>query len=163
MKTFNIKSISKVLLLSVVMTSSACNKFLDEEDPSNLTEDTYFTLPGHADAAIAAAYAQTRFIGGGAGIFVQNWSLPEMLSGTAKTETGQNSDLNNIIGLSYNGDNLLITQWWNGLYSVIAQSNLILKKVPEITPMDEAARKESPGPGPVSSCLGLFLPGSYVG
>jgi hypothetical protein len=142
MKTFNIKSISKVLLLSVVMTSSACSKFLDEEDPSNLTEDTYFTLPGHAEAAIAAAYAQTRFIGNGAGIFVQNWSLPEMMSGTAKTETGQNSDLNNIIGLSYNGDNLLITQWWNGLYSVIAQSNLILKKVPEITLMAEADRKK---------------------
>jgi hypothetical protein len=142
MKTFNIKSISKVLLLSVVMTSSACNKFLDEEDPSNLTEDTYFTLPGHAEAAIAAAYAQTRFIGNGAGIFVQNWSLPEMMSGTAKTETGQNSDLNNIIGLSYNGDNLLITQWWNGLYSIIAQSNLILKKVPEIKLMPEADRKK---------------------
>src|SRR5688572_22042913 len=118
MKILHIKSLSKVLLLSAVMISSSCNKFLEEEDPSNLTEETYFTLPGHADAAIAAAYAQTRFIGGGAGIFVQNWSLPEVLSGLARTETGQNSDLNNLIGLSYNGDNLLITQWWNGLYSV---------------------------------------------
>jgi len=141
MKTFNIKSISKVLLLSAVLSSSSCSKFLEEEDPTNLTADTYFTLPGHADAAIAAAYAQTRFIGNGAGIFVQNWSLPEMLSGLAKTETGQNSDLNNIIGLSYNGDNLLITQWWNGLYSIIAQTNLVLQKVPEINPMDETARK----------------------
>lgn len=141
MKTFNIKSIGKILLMSAVLSSTSCSKFLEEEDPTNLTGDTYFTLPGHADAAIAAAYAQTRFIGNGAGIFVQNWSLPEMLSGLAKTETGQNSDLNNIIGLSYNGDNLLITQWWNGLYSIIAQSNLILQKVPEITPMDETARK----------------------
>jgi len=141
MKTFNIKTISRVLILSAVLTSSSCTKFLEEEDPSNLTGETYFTLPGHADAALAAAYAQTRFIGNGAGIFVQNWSLPEMLSGLARTETGQNSDLNNIIGLSYNGDNLLITQWWNGLYSVIAQSNLILQKVPGINPMDDAAKK----------------------
>ncbi|RYZ47056.1 MAG: RagB/SusD family nutrient uptake outer membrane protein [Sphingobacteriales bacterium] len=141
MKTFNIKNIGTALLLAATVTSSSCNKFLDETDPSNLTEETYFTLPGHADAAIAAAYAQTRFIGNGAGIFVQNFSLPEMLSGMARTETGQNSDLNNIVGLSYNGDNLLITQWWTGLYSVIAQANLVLKRVPEINPMDETAKK----------------------
>ena len=142
MKTINIKLISAILLISALLGSTGCSKFLDEEDPTNLTEDTYFTLPEHAEAGIAAAYSTTRFIGNGAGIFVQNYSLPEMLSGMARTETGQNSDLNNIIGLSYNGDNLLITQWWTGLYSVIAQSNLILKKVPEINPMDETQKKQ---------------------
>ena len=126
----------------MILSGTGCNKFLEEEDPTNLTEDTYFTLPEHAEAGIAAAYATTRFIGNAAGIFVQNYSLPEMLSGMAKTETGQNSDLNNIIGLSYNGDNLLITQWWSGLYSVIAQSNLVLKKVPEINPMNATAKKQ---------------------
>ncbi|RYF38009.1 MAG: RagB/SusD family nutrient uptake outer membrane protein [Chitinophagaceae bacterium] len=141
MKTLKIKSLTSMLLLTAIILGTGCTKFLDEEDPTNLTEDTYFTLPEHAEAGIAAAYAQTRFITNGAGIFVHNISLPEMLSGLARTETGQNSDLNNIIGLSYNGDNLLITQWWNGLYSVIAQTNLVLARVPEITPMDEAAKK----------------------
>ena len=142
MKKIHIKLFSKTLLLASVLIISGCSKFLDETDPTNLTEDTYFTLPEHAEAGIAAAYAQTRFIGNGAGIFVQNYSMIEMLSGTARTETGQNSDLNNIIGLGYNGDNLLIRQWWNGLYSVIAQTNLVLARVPAIDPMDENQKKQ---------------------
>jgi len=110
-------------------------------DPSNLSPDTYYTIPAHADAAIAAAYAQTRFINGGAGIFANNFSMVEAVTGTAKTETGQNTDLNNLLGLSYNGDNVFVNNWWNGPYSVIAQTNLVLERVPGINPMDEAQKK----------------------
>jgi len=133
---------SSILLLVVLVTFSGCKKFLAEKDPSNLEPDTYYTIPEHAEAAIAAAYSQTRFIGSGAGIFVANFSMLEVVTGTAKTETGQNSDLNNLIGLSYNGDNLLVRNWWNGLYSVIAQTNLVLDKVPGISPMDEARKNQ---------------------
>lgn len=133
---------SSILLLVILVTFSGCKKFLAEKDPSNLEPDTYYTIPEHAEAAIAAAYSQTRFIGSGAGIFVANFSMLEVVTGTAKTETGQNSDLNNLIGLSYNGDNLLVRNWWNGLYSVIAQTNLVLDKVPGITPMDETRKNQ---------------------
>lgn len=125
----------------MLSVAPGCNKFLEEQDPSNLGPDSYYTIPAHAEAAIAAAYAQTRFINGGAGIFSNNFTLLEMLSGTAKTETGQNTDLNNILGLSYNGDNVYINNWWNGAYSVVAQTNLVLQKVPAITPMDDAQKK----------------------
>jgi hypothetical protein len=139
---FNIKQIQTLLLLSLLVFGSSCKKFLEEKDPSNLSPDTYYTLPEHAEAAIAAAYAETRFIGEGAGIFVANFSMLEVVTGTAKTETGQNSDLNNLVGLSYNGDNLLVRNWWSGLYGVIAQCNLVLDKVPGITPMDETRKKQ---------------------
>ncbi len=124
----------------LVLVAPGCKKFLEEQDKSNLTPDNYYTLPEHAEAAIAAAYAQTRFIGNDAGIFVGNFSMLEAVTGTAKTETGQNSDLNNLFGLVYNGDNLLVRNWWNGLYSVIAQTNLVLDKVPNINPMDQAQK-----------------------
>ena len=65
-----------------------------------------------------------------------------MVTGTAKTETGQNTDLNNLLGLSYNGDNVFVDNWWNGAYSVIAQANLVLQKVPPITPMDDAQKNK---------------------
>src|SRR5689334_437308 len=134
----NIKSKLKIGIACVVMmTGSACTKWLDrvDVDPSNLSPDTYYTIPAHAEAAIAAVYAQTRFIGGGAGIFANNFSMLEMVTGTAKTETGQNTDLNNLLGLSYNGDNVFVNNWWNGCYSLIAQANLALQKVPGINPM----------------------------
>jgi hypothetical protein len=136
------KHISTLVLLAMMVFGTGCKKFLTEEDPSNLSPDTYYTIPEHAEAALAAAYAQTRFIGNGAGIFVANFSMLEVVTGTAKTETGQNSDLNNLVGLQYNGDNLLVRNWWNGLYSVIAQCNLVLEKVPAITPMNEVRKAQ---------------------
>ena len=139
---YNFKHISTLVLLAMMVFGTGCKKFLDEQDPSNLSPDTYYTIPEHAEAALAAAYAQTRFIGSGAGIFVANFSMLEVVTGTAKTETGQNSDLNNLIGLQYNGDNLLVRNWWNGLYSIIAQTNLVLEKVPAIKQMDEARKAQ---------------------
>ncbi len=143
MKFSIINNISKLLLCAVLIQSTGCTKWLENKDvdPSNLSPQTYYTLPAHAEAAIAAAYAQTRFVNGGAGIFANNFSMLEMVTGTAKTETGQNTDLNNLIGLAYNGDNVFVNNWWNGAYSVIAQTNLVLDKVPGITPMDDAQKK----------------------
>lgn len=143
MKICKINSIYILVICAFALTTISCKKWLREEDndPSNLSPDNYYTLPEHADAAIAAAYDRTRFIGNGAGIFANNFSMLEMPTGTAKTETGQNTDLNNLLGLSYNGDNVFVLNWWTGLYSVIAQTNLVLDKVPGIK-MDDAKKKQ---------------------
>ncbi|WP_205513311.1 RagB/SusD family nutrient uptake outer membrane protein [Longitalea arenae] len=143
MKRCNINSLYILLLCALAVSATGCKKWLVEEDqdPSNLSPDNYYTLPGHADAAIAAAYDRTRFFAGGAGIFANNFSMLEMPTGTAKTETGQNTDLNNLLGLSYNGDNVFVLNWWTNLYQVIAQTNLVLDKVPGIK-MDEAKKKQ---------------------
>ena len=117
-----------------------CSSFLEEEDPSNLTPDSFYTIPDHAEAALAAVYADTRFIGGGSGIFSVTWQLLEAPTGTSTTETAQNSDLNNLYGLIYDGRTQHVINYWNGLYKVIAQANLVLDKVPSITPMDEAQK-----------------------
>lgn len=143
--TFIRKKYSSLLALSILLVGlSGCTKWLEEknQDPSNLSPDTYYTIPAHAEAAVAAIHAQTRFINGGAGIFANNFSMLEMLTGTAKTETGQNTDLNNLIGLSFNGDNVFINNWWNGPYSLIAQANLALDKIPGINPMDAVQKKK---------------------
>src|SRR5690606_18176614 len=49
-------------------------------------------------------------------------------------------DLNNILGLSYNGDNVFVNNWWNGLYSLIAQANLVITKVPNVPGMEDPAK-----------------------
>ena len=140
---FNIyKKIGVVFVVAGLVSGSGCKKFLEEHDPSNLTTDNYYTIPDHAEAAIAAAYSNTRFIGGAAGIFAQNFQMLDAVTGTAKTETGQNTDLNNLLGLSYNADNVFIRNWWNGLYGVIAQTNLVLEKVPGINPMDVSQKSK---------------------
>ncbi len=139
---FNIlKNAGKLLFFSSLFLGSGCNKFLEEKDPSNLTPESFYTIPEHAEAAVAAIYADTRFYGSGAGIFSANWQLLEAPTGTSTTETAQNSDLNNLYSLSWDGNTGHIVNWWNGLYRVIANANLALDKIPAITPMDEALKK----------------------
>ncbi len=127
--------------ISVLMIPSSCTEFLKEQAPSNLTPDNFYSIPDHAEAAIAAVYADLRFMGGGAGIFSANWQLLEAMTGTSTTETAQNSDLNNLYGLVHDGNTAHIPNYWNGLFRVIAQANQVIEKVPPITPMPDAQKK----------------------
>ncbi len=136
-----IKTISKVLLCGTILLGPVgCSNFLDEQAPSNLQPDNFFTIPDHAEAGLASVYASMRFIGDGAGIFSNNWQLLEALTGTSTTETAQNSDLNNLYSLSHDGNTIHVVNYWNGLYRVIAQANLVLDRVPAITPMPDAQK-----------------------
>lgn len=133
MKLYSFKNIAKVLLCgSILLGPTSCSDFLDEQDPSNLTPDSFYTIPDHAEAAVASIYSGLRFYGDGAGIFSANWQMLEAVTGTATTETGQNSDLNNLYSLTYDGNTAHIVNWWNGLYRMIANANLALDKIPTI-------------------------------
>lgn len=144
MKIISINIVRFFFLSGMALFFTGCQKWLSDRDidPSNLSPDTYYTTPDQAEAALAAVYAQTRFINGGAGIFANNFQLLEAVTGTSGTETGQNTDLNNLLGLSYNGDNVFIANWWNGLYNLIAQANLVTQNVPGISPMDEGQKNK---------------------
>jgi starch-binding outer membrane protein, SusD/RagB family len=143
MKFKHINTTIKIALLSVFFIgTSGCKDFLTEQAPSNLTPDSFYTIPDHAEAAIAAVYADLRFMGGGAGIFSSNWQLLEALTGTSTTETAQNSDLNNLYGLVHDGNTAHVVNYWNGLYRLIAQANQVIEKVPPITPMPDAQKKK---------------------
>ncbi len=136
-----VKNISRALLCGIVLAGPmGCSDFLVEKDPSNLTPDSFYSIPDHAEAALAAVYADLRFIGGGAGIFSNNWQLLEALTGTSTTETAQNSDLNNLYSLVHDGNTAHVVNYWNGLYRVIANANQVLDKVPAITPMNDAQK-----------------------
>jgi hypothetical protein len=140
--TITLKQLGTGLLCATFLLGSGCStdEFLDENAPSNLTPDNFYTIADHAEAGIAAVYADTRFIGDGAGIFSSAWQLVEAPTGTSTTETAQNSDLNNLYSLTYDGNTQHVISWWNGLYRVIAQANQVIAKVPGIAVMNEGQR-----------------------
>ena len=140
MKIHILKHIGKFYLCSLVLLLAVgCSDFLDESDPSNLTPDSFYTTAKHAESAIAAVYADARFVGDGAGIFSSNWQLLEAVTGTSTTQTAQNSDLNNLYSLSYDANTLHVRNWWRGVYRVVANANLVLDNVPDIE-MDETEK-----------------------
>jgi hypothetical protein len=134
---------TRTLFLGILLLGQwSCSDFLTEQAPSNLTPESFYTIPDHAEAALASVYADLRFMGGGAGIFSSNWQLLEALTGTSTTETAQNSDLNNLYGLVHDANTIHVVNYWNGLYKVIAQANQVIEKVPPITPMPDAQKKK---------------------
>lgn len=138
-----LKNIGKTALMaSFLMGYTGCTDFLAEQAPSNLTPESFYTIPDHAEAALASVYADLRFMGGGAGIFSSNWQLLEAMTGTSTTETAQNSDLNNLYGLVHDGNTIHVVNYWNGLFKIIAQANQVIAKVPPITPMPEVQKKK---------------------
>lgn len=138
-----LKNFSKIFVSGAMLFSAVgCSDFLKENAPSNLTPTSFYTIPDHAEAAIASAYADMRLLYDGAGIFSSTWQLLEAPTGTSTTETAQNSDLNNLYGLVYDGNTQHVINYWNGLYKVVAQANQVLEKVPPITPMDAAQKNK---------------------
>ncbi len=137
---FIINKISAFLLCGALFVSAGCSDFLDEADPSNIAPETFFTAPEHAELAVYGIYENLRFHSAGAGIFVSNFQMMDALSGTAESETGQNSDLNNLYTFEYTGDNLLLSQWWRELYEGIGNANLAIEKIPGIPNISPAAQ-----------------------
>jgi hypothetical protein len=160
MKLYNLKNIGKIMLCGAILLGpTSCSDFLDEQDPANLTPDIFYTIPDHAEAAVAATYSNLRFYGDGAGIFSANWQMLEAVTGTATTQTGQNSDLNNLYSLTYDGNTGHIINWWNGLYRLIANANLALDKIPTIpfnAPATEAQKTKLIGEASFLRALGYF-------
>ncbi|PKA99426.1 putative outer membrane starch-binding protein [Flavobacteriaceae bacterium MAR_2009_75] len=132
----------KIVVFAVLLLGTvSCSDFLDEQDPSNLQPESFYTTATHAESAIAAVYADARFVGNGAGIFSSNWQFLLAPTGTTTTETAQNSDLNNLYSLSYDPNTLHVRNWWRGIYKVIANANLVLENVPGID-MDDAQKNQ---------------------
>jgi hypothetical protein len=129
---FNIKKIGTFILSGALVIGAGCSDFLEEVDPSNIEPETFFTAPEHAEIAVHGIYENLRFHSGGAGIFVSNFQMLDALSYTAESETGQNSDLNNLLKFEHTGDNLLLSQWWRELYEGIGNANLAIAKIPTI-------------------------------
>jgi hypothetical protein len=133
-----LKYISKTLLSGALIVGAGCSDFLEEENPSALSPDTFFQTPGDAEAAINGIYENLRFHNEGAGIFSANFQMLDGLSGTAETETGQNSDLNNFYSFQYTGFTLHLNNWWTNLYESITNANLAIERIPTIPGITEA-------------------------
>lgn len=133
--------ILKIFYVFSVIGFTGCSKFLEESDPSNISTESFYTLPEHAEAGIAAVYADTRFVAGRTAAFSANWQMLEALTGTSTTESAEVVSLNNLYALTHDGYNAHIVNWWNGVYKLIAQTNLVLEKVQNINPMDAEQKK----------------------
>jgi hypothetical protein len=116
-----------------------CNDFLEETNPSNFMQDSYFTKPEHALSIINAIYADLRYSAendaGG-----QPYFMTDFQTGFAGTRT-QNINLHKIASATNDADNQYSRSWWRYPYRAIANANTALVRIPEIT-MDESKKRQ---------------------
>ncbi len=120
--------------------ATSCSDFLDESDPSNFTEENYFTRPEHARSSVNAIYFPLREpmvsgFGGG------TWMMTEFATGLAGTDLGQAVNNYFIKDLRNTSDNSYGQTYWTQYYKGIAGANLSLARIPGIA-MDAAEMKK---------------------
>lgn len=140
MKTYRnfIKIIAVTIALS--FTAVSCSDFLDEEDASNFTKDTYFTKAEHAESAVNGIYEPMTSItnsgfGGG------TWMMLEFATGLANTSLGQATDIYLVKDLINNSDNGYGQNFWTEYYLGISRANLAIEKIPDIN-MNETDKQK---------------------
>ncbi len=135
-----LKSFIKTMaVVSVVSCTTSCSDFLNEEDASNFTTDTYFTKAEHAESAVNGIYEPLIPItnsgfGGG------TWLMLEFATGLANTSLGQATDIYLVKDLINNSDNGYGNSFWNEYYSGISRANLAIEKIPDIN-MNETEKQ----------------------
>ncbi|WP_192346117.1 RagB/SusD family nutrient uptake outer membrane protein [Algoriphagus sp. Y33] len=132
--------IKKISLAALLVSAAGCADFLDESDKSNFTLDSYFTKPEHAKSVVNSIYESLQPImssgfGGGP------WMMVEFATGLADTELGQAQNSLFVKDLVNNSDNEYGQTIWTSFYKGIANANIAIARIPEIT-MDETEKQK---------------------
>ncbi len=131
---------NKIIIFGLLLvTGGGCKKFLDEPDRSNFTLENYFTKPEHAESAVNAVYESLRPVTGG-GFNGAPWMMLEFATGLANTELGQAQNSIFVRNLVNTSDNDYGNAYWVSSYRGIANANLAIAKIPDIS-MDESVKK----------------------
>jgi hypothetical protein len=135
------KNITKYLLalLGLVGLGSCSKEFLDEKNKSAITQENYFTTASQAQAAVAGIYPMLQ-------AFTQEiefrgdapWALLEMPVGHVNIGGSQYKD--NSIKHTNSANEPVYNILWSNFYNGIANANLSIKRIPEIT-MSEPTKK----------------------
>lgn len=131
MKTMR-KNILATCLITGLVAMSGCKDFLNESDPSNFTVENYFTKPEHATSSVNAIYASMRDPMG-SGFGGGTWMMTEFATGLAATDLGQAVNSYFVKDLRNTSDNGYGQSYWTSYYRGIANANLSINRIPQIS------------------------------
>ncbi len=122
------KNIKYIFFLTMSFTAlffSACqDEFLDRPPEDGITLDNFYSSEEEITASLNSLYGTTWFNFNTKAF----WSITELASGNARTFSG---DVINFGNFSVTGDNTVLTDGWESLWGVIAQSNALINYLPE--------------------------------
>lgn len=119
-------------IIALALSIASCKKFLEQSPTGSLTPESNVTSPSIARAFANSAYSDLGVLDQGSGGYGGNTAaLMEYMtgkaSGNAQTESFR------FYNLVYDAQSFYIGDWWRRLYSGIANCNLALQKISDIT------------------------------
>lgn len=126
------KNIKNIWFALLVLNLASCTKFLEENPTGSLTPESNVTSPEIARAFANSAYIQLTTLDEPSGGYGGNTAeLMEFMTG--KADGNAQTEGFRFYNLTYDAQSFYIDTWWQGMYYGIANCNLALQKVGEIT------------------------------
>jgi hypothetical protein len=120
----------------IVVALSSCEKFLEVEPKSSISDEQTIVDKGSSETAIRAVYEASRSYYG------TSFQSIAYLSGDNVQWTGSQSQVQEFINHKVNAENSTVSGVWNGIYSTINRANHVIAKVPLVAdPLLTAALK----------------------
>ncbi len=114
-----------VIALGIIVVANSCDKeFLERPPEDSIALDNFYTSEEEITANTNTIYGSPWFNFNTKAF----WSITELASGNARTWSG---DVINFGNFSVTGDNTTLTDGWEALWGVVAQSNGIINLLPD--------------------------------
>lgn len=117
------KAVLLIILSAVLFFPSCSEEFLDRPPEDSYNVDDFYQTERQVVAATNHLYSRPWFN------FISNvsWGIGELSSGNGRTWDPRNADFTNF---AITGQHNTLTQAWESLYAVIAQSNMVINTLP---------------------------------
>jgi hypothetical protein len=128
------KTLRNILIITCVLLTGACKKFLEEKPASFISPDAEISSEKVARALAYGPYQNLQgMLTGQSGSYGGNtWNLMEFMTGKANSDLGQTGFVN-FQTLNYNSTSFYFDTWWQQMYLGIGAANLAIQKIPTIT------------------------------
>jgi hypothetical protein len=128
------KTFKNILVLTCLLLTCSCKKFLEEKPSSFLTPASDLSSAKVARALANAPYQNLQgLLSGQSGSYGGNaWNLMEFMTGKANSDLGQTGFVS-FQTLNYSSSSFYFDTWWQQMYLGIGAANLAIQKIPTIT------------------------------
>lgn len=133
------KTIKHIWILVLALCTASCTKFLQEQPTNALTPQSNVSSPEIARAFANSAYSQLTTLDRGSGGYGGNTAeLMEFMTG--KADGNSQTDAFRFYTLTYDAQSFYIDTWWQGMFYGIANCNLALQKIAQISSLDTVTK-----------------------
>ncbi|WP_216859036.1 RagB/SusD family nutrient uptake outer membrane protein [Hymenobacter citatus] len=139
LSSIRFRSQAAALCAGLLLATTGCNDFLEEDNRSTLTQANYFTNATQAQSAIDGLYNRLRIMNTDVGYGESMWIGVELMALHATT-LGQSFNNSQLINQSIDPANPYFSNMWNLAYNGIGAANLAINRIPSVS-MDETQKK----------------------